>query len=1121
MAQRPGNDSLPSGVGHEGMNDLRPSDFNVPEAPTELIQPVMDACVLKSNTGGDRESPTTTHARAAAARRFLRDIAKANPGLRSVADLTPSVLETWFQRGRDGFAPSTGDIGLVRALLACVEGLPTPTRDLLRKRWPTHREPYSAQEQNEVVAASWGLIAPAVDRLHSNTEALDLYRSGNEPSDAPRARIRLDGWRSAGEVLDHIARFGEMPGAIRDGARELRAFLGVPRSLVKHALFLRTGEVLALQILLVAECGHAPETLHDLEVGSLGISAADSELAAFVDSTLLENPPDPRDSLQQRRTRVHRIAEFLTRPARETLAALGHPTDLLLIAGARSRDWGPRTFPAGFIAPLRGAGPAADWQLLTGVECAGGTPPALTRLSPAARPNLSLEGVATPVFTGRHEVRDESDTDDFSDLTAVHPWSAPLVEAYWRLAGRDGKWRSPEAAHTGAGVLRRVVRELAAAYPYIEALGDITTHIRTEWRIETIRRARGSRAVVDVAQALFAEAEGTSGADASGLHEALESGGRTAASLPEPGPRSPEHANSDELRVTAFAAGALMCDFSDLDAPMGFLKPIVDGFRRKVAPGGGWNSRSTVHQKFRHTRRFVQAIITANPNLNTIGEFTPEVWWAWAGPPGGGVSRATVDAVRGLLSTVVGLPDLTKKALRPGPRKSGSRPVLSYRIAEAQALVDAALEMIAEALQRIQPNRESVALFRRGEEPADTPKFWIANGSYSIGRLLDHQLRTGRIPGRPRDLDRVRFREELGLVQSNPFATALFLTPVEIYSLMILLVWEGGYNVSSLNGLQVGSFRADDRQLDPPLLMIEHNKPRRGARSLSSETLIGPSAELHAIAEYLTEPAREARAALGHPTDALLVGMYLRAQVSRPEARLNRHWDRLTRIARAWTKRTGVTDHDGRHPNLMRFRTTHQVVQEVPRQNTMRTHWDTYRRDDPQTLEKARDLLPKVQDKLIGNAKAHAHEIRILSAEAASAPTAEVARQLDVDEAKVPQLFRGDLNTACLACRDIRQSPYGEPGQLCPVSPRTCFRCPNSIMTLEHLPGTVVYRDEMVASTRHLSDAEWERDYADHYSEVSDAISLWTPEEVAAAREAATQDHVVIARALLGLHRSQ
>ena len=501
-------------------------DFYIEGARRELMEPLTVAFERQTSRGkGWRDIPTIQHG-AGAARQFAEWLLADSPGITGLADVTPINLRRWYHSGNAGFPMPDTDISAVRTLLRRADGLPESTRRHLARKFRLYPgEPYSDEEQAALVSASWGLIDAVTNRIANNVDLRDRFRTGDQPIND--VRIRINGEEcGAGQALEYLSRWGKLPARVSPLSQvaPLREYLGVTGRYISDALFLSAGELCALEILFVAEGGYRPELLSEMEVGELGACKFDSSALVAQDRKSRAGAPDSPETLAATRARLHGIGEFLTQPARQTLAALGHETNLLFVAGSavsRSRAL------AGLLITGRveSVARAVAWQRLTGAGDADGNRPALKRLRAVARPS------------------DGSGIHDFPDLKMAPGLVMSLAAAYGRLTAPGGEWSSPEAAQVGAGLLRRFVREITALNPGVAALHDITPEILSDWNAKAVRSAYGSREAVDLVRALLREAgwstdAGTTGG--SGGPAARQLGRPTAASLPAPGWRPPE-----------------------------------------------------------------------------------------------------------------------------------------------------------------------------------------------------------------------------------------------------------------------------------------------------------------------------------------------------------------------------------------------------------------------------------------------------------------------------------------------------------------------------------------------------------------------------------------------------
>ena len=1050
-----------------GLDDLN--------GPPGLVEPLKAAFARKTAPGGGWSGCTTADMGARAAKRFAEEIVMAHPRVTGMRDITPEVWRAWY-----GFALSSGNayVSNTRSLLMEVVGLPEPTVEAVRGRQLF--TPHSDADERAFRDASWLVSELTITRIGGNAERVARYRAGENTMDEGRVRIKGRAWGFEG-LADYLFRHGVLPGQLTSIAQEqLHGVLQVPRNHAwKAALFPIVGEIAALQFLFVLEAGYSPLSLQGLKVGAFGAECQEDPEALTAEAAAVRlGRPGAAEARQAMRQLLHRIAEFVGRPARDWLAARGRPTDALFVAyatgaGRFTTDW----------SKFNPAVAAASWVRLTGIKAQDGAFPSLARLRTGGLP-----GDETRIL-----VRAETDAGivdyDFSDLAYLpSQWVEAFCAAFARLTGPGGAWQAKDVALAGSGILRRLARDLPATNPGLITIDDITKEIWGQWRNAALLGSGGSRVAVDLAQSLLHEAGWLGGADAALL------AGSTAAALPGPGWQPVELIGEGGLHGRMPGTDGLIWDFRDVEAPLGLKEPIAGAFAQKAGIAGTWKSPKTVRGREQGVKRFLRSFASANPGIATIEDITAESWWSWldeghaSRPP----ARNDIAAMQALLAGLDGLRETTRQALtsRRLPPKNPSG-TASYTARESKALRAAAARDVRETARRIGRNLDRYELYLRGEEPADAVRIRIAGRDYSLGALLHHLILTGTMPGyrdaEPGAGDVVR--DMLGVAKGRPYAEALFLTGTQMLSLQMLFVLEGGYNDSTLNAMTVGNYRADDRESDPPVEVREHDKPRRGSRRFFSETLMGDLQKLQELAEWITQSGRDAMAARGYPTDALWVGIAERRWSGHPTGRFITDWSKgRAAWAARWSEQTGVTDNTGRPPQMRRLRRTEQVTHDKPMGNTQATHNDKYLAPDPRTREHARDTMPRLQGRIVRRAR-----LRVLDA----APRSQ--------------------DTAIVACSDISHSPFAAPGELCPVSLRTCFPCPNAYMAPRHLPLVITYMSELKAATGHLSDEEWQEVHGDTYAMLQDATGQFTEAEVSEARGSVTPADVALVRTVLRL----
>ena len=340
----------------------------------------------------------------------------------------------------------------------------------------------------------WGVSA--ITRIGGNAEGMARYRAGETLADDVRVRIAGREW-GGDELLDYVFHHGALPGRLGSAAVEqLRSALKVPRGIPwAAAIFPIHGEIAALQFLFVLEGGYSPPALRGLKVGNFGAERREDTAALAAEAAAIRfGTPDAAETLQAKRETLHRIAEFIGRPARDWLAAHGDPTDALFVAYGRpirsasaasqfTTDW----------SLVKRKAAARSWTRLTGVTAGDGSIPSVMRLRTGG----------PPLGERRLLVRVETDAGievyDFSDLAYLpSQWVEPLCAAFGRLAGPGGEWRAKDIVLAGSGILRRLARELPATNPGLTAIGrhhqrDMGTVAQT--RPSRARQVRARRSI--------------------------------------------------------------------------------------------------------------------------------------------------------------------------------------------------------------------------------------------------------------------------------------------------------------------------------------------------------------------------------------------------------------------------------------------------------------------------------------------------------------------------------------------------------------------------------------------------------------------------------------------------
>ncbi|WP_433456261.1 hypothetical protein ACQPXS_00710 [Streptomyces sp. CA-142005] len=111
---------------------------------------------------------------------------------------------------------------------------------------------------------------------------------------------------------------------------------------------------------------------------------------------------------------------------------------------------------------------------------------------------------------------------------------------------------------------------------------------------------------------------------------------------------------------------------------------------------------------------------------------------------------------------------------------------------------------------------------------------------------------------------------------------------------------------------------------------------------------------------------------------------------------------------------------------------------------------------------------------------------------------ASLALGLSAEE--VEQLRAGELDMGVSSCRDPFASPFGRPGQLCPVAPTRCPECRNAFVLPSNLPQLLLFAAHLDQLQHRLAPSHFHALWGQSRRNVIEALNLRTREEIARAR---------------------
>jgi hypothetical protein len=548
--------------------------------------------------------------------------------------------------------------------------------------------------------------------------------------------------------------------------------------------------------------------------------------------------------------------------------------------------------------------------------------------------------------------------------------------------------------------------------------------------------------------------------------------GRRAA-LPEDGhERTPVLMDTELLVVRHVEENGERWDtysFGGLPVAPALQRSLAELFARRVGPDGIWKVLNSSKEGWNYLRTFTRWLSGLDDPPRDIPEITPAVWAQWRiSRPSNTVGRRQIQKVAAFLRDHPRLPAATRELMA---RRVGRDEVkeVAYSPQEFDRIKTIATRVFRSALYRIQENQRRLEDWRAGRV-ADGTQEWF------VGEALDHISRTGdvptyigwdRVPGGDR-LRRVRVRQTTQNLLGGDGNTwqRLFLTSAEAAALTVLLVATYGWNAVPVSELRVPT-SAPNPGLDGQVIYrVELEKRRRHhphryeTRNLTDWGADSPG-RLITQAIEATAPARATLAALGKPADRLIV---YRVDVHLDPERPNDLFGFGMRenAARPWRSQLG----EGFRLNLRRLRKTVIVADKrTPTQHTQDTHDQVYVLPDPQTRQRAEEVISN------GVAAALEHARTTFAARISKA---------DTDSAQ---------DTATASCTDYTHSPFGEHGSPCRASFLLCTGCPNAVVTPRHLPRLAYLMQALDELRGVVPAAVWEQDWREHHARLLDLRS--------------------------------
>ncbi|QIK50369.1 hypothetical protein G8C36_23855 (plasmid) [Gordonia terrae] len=592
--------------------------------------------------------------------------------------------------------------------------------------------------------------------------------------------------------------------------------------------------------------------------------------------------------------------------------------------------------------------------------------------------------------------------------------------------------------------------------------------------------------------------------------------------MPAAGYRRPDRLDPTGLVVSVIGTDGQEVgpfDFSQAPAHGQVRQQLIGAFVEATGPDGRWRSAATMGTAHRTSVAFLRSLDRLGISITTLSDFGPEHWWTWRGDresrnrwPG------QVNIMRVLLKEAPEVGALTRRALAQRTHKPRKRLYDSYSVAEFEAIRRRAGELVRACEARISANVAALERHRDGRLD-DEPCVPYEGTNLSRGALLERLVQDGRLRfGRGAHEAARQAAAVLGSRGAHEAARqaaavlgtgdlhptyALFPTRIELLSVMAAMVCDRGYNLSTLESMEVPDVASEPGRNE---VLVSHlDKPRRGHRRHFTNSFSGPHARTLRAALTITAPARECLELLGHATDRLLIAGTSSGVTDHPTTLFVTDGFTNGGAVRRWDQVADLRDDDGEllHLHFGRLRLSEQVINRKSSQNSAAVSEDVYRRPDPLTAHLHQDVILEGQVEAVDHAR---NTVRMRYAP---------VQDLGLPAQTARAVHSGRLDTAATACLDFNHSPFTSDGDPCTASFLLCLACPNAVATPAHLPRLVLL-DEALDNLASVDPARFDARYREHRDRLEHLLeSSTTPAERATARDEATDaDRAVIERLL-------
>lgn len=259
----------------------------------------------------------------------------------------------------------------------------------------------------------------------------------------------------------------------------------------------------------------------------------------------------------------------------------------------------------------------------------------------------------------------------------------------------------------------------------------------------------------------------------------------------------------------------------------------------------------------------------------------------------------------------------------------------------------------------------------------------------------------------------------------------------------------------------------------------------------------------------LTDVASQALKQANHPDAGMLwlgyfnTGRFQRCTFSHP---IYKPWWRFC-------DRHEVLRDDGARMHAIepsRFRKTVKFIKYTKR------HGDVYAIADDHTPAIARNHYANIpsadeyHDQAVDRALRRARDdaqVKVIQESDSVDAASELSELTGVSLDVCKSVLAGDEDSWLTSCLKFFDSPYGTPGEPCPIPFTACVHCENAVFTARKLPNLLRYRAWLSKRRAVCSDIEWQSLYAPTLARIDHQIlPRFTPEQIAAAQTIVAED---------------